>query len=28
MLQRKWSHFGVLQKLVHSRRGLHKREEL
>jgi len=28
MFRRKWSHFGVLQKLVHSRRCLHKREEL
>jgi hypothetical protein len=28
MLRQKWSHFGVLQKLVHSRRGLHEREEL
>jgi len=28
MFRRKWSHFGVLQKLVHSRRCLHEREEL
>jgi hypothetical protein len=28
MLLQKWSHFVVLQKLVHSRRGFHEREEL
>ena len=28
MLRRKWSHLGVLQKLVHSRLCLHEREEL
>jgi len=28
MLLQKWSRFDVLQKLVHSRRGLYEREEL